>query len=81
MNMQQRRRLEEMLVAAMTSGLAHKGAEYRMPESMAIEYGRICYNLAVQDTLQMLKALEYGLVGVDIAETISDLHLSQKVTL
>jgi hypothetical protein len=81
MNMQQRRRIEEMLVAAMTSGLAHKGAEYRMPESMAIEYGRICYNLAIQDTLQMLKSLEYGSVGVDIAETISDLHMTQKVTL
>jgi len=35
-------RLLELLMAAMTSGLPHKGAKYMLPETLAIEYGRIC---------------------------------------
>lgn len=78
MTLTQRRRIEEMLVAAMTSGLTQKGPEYRLPESLAIEYGRICYNMAVEDMIKLVRALD---AGADLCEKISDFHLTRKVTL
>jgi hypothetical protein len=81
MNLAQRKRIEEMLIAAMTSGLKHKGPDYKLPESLAIEYGRICYNLAINDILAMLKLANLGDVGVQASEIVSDFYLTQKVTL
>jgi len=81
MTVTQRRRLEEMLVAAMTSGIAQKGGEYRMPETLAIEYGRLCYNMAVKDMLDMFIAFDFGEIGLEMSERLSDLHLTQKITL
>jgi hypothetical protein len=81
MTLEQRRRVEEMLVAAMTSGLTHKGPEYRMPESLAIEYGRLCYNMAVKDMLTVFKLADFGQTGLEIVDRLSDLHLTQRVTL
>jgi hypothetical protein len=81
MTLEQRRRIEEMLVAAMTSGIAHKGAEYRLPESMAIEYGRLCYNMAIKDAMDMFRALDLGAIGLEMHERMSDLNLTQKITL
>ena len=40
---------ENLLLATMTSGIKQKGPEYRLPESMAFEYGRLCYNQAIKD--------------------------------
>jgi hypothetical protein len=79
MTLLQRRRLEEMLMAAMTSGLAHKGAKYVLPESLAIEYGRICYNLAIQDVMSAFKCYDMGTTGMEIFERVSDLNLTQKI--
>lgn len=50
--------LLENLIAAMTSGIKHQGANYKMPESMALEYGRLCYNQAVRDVIKLLENLE-----------------------
>lgn len=49
--------LLENLVAAMTSGIKHMGASYKLPESMALEYGRLCYNQGVKDIIRLLENL------------------------
>lgn len=81
MTLNQRHRIEEFLIAAMTSGLVHKGPEYRLPESLAIEYGRLCYNLAVKDMLNVFKDADLGQTGLEVVERLSDLHLTQRVTI
>jgi hypothetical protein len=81
MTLEQRRRIEELLIAAMTSGLVNKGPEYRLPESLAIEYGRLCYNLAVRDMLTVFRAADFGQTGLEIVDRLSDLHLTQRVTI
>ena len=78
MTTDQERRLTEMLVAAMTSGLPHKGAKYMLPETLAIEYGRICYNLAIKDIRQMVQNLSHVDTRVELLEVLMDYELKQR---
>ena len=71
-------RLTELLVAAMTSGLPHKGAKYVMPESLAIEFGRLCYNQAIKDIMSIFKMSDFGQTGLEMCDRIQDLHLLQR---
>lgn len=71
-------RLTELLVAAMTSGLPHKGAKYVMPESLAIEFGRLCYNQAIKDTMSIFKMSDFGQTGLELCDRLQDLHLLQR---
>lgn len=69
--------LTEFLIAAMTSGLPHKGASYQLPESLAIEYGRLCYNQAIKDLQAIFKMSDFGQVGLEICDRTQDLHIHQ----
>lgn len=69
--------LLEFLVAAMTSGLHHKGATYNLPESLALEYGRLCYNQAIKDMMTMCKMSDFGQVGLELSDAIQGLHIHQ----
>jgi hypothetical protein len=71
-------RLLELLMAAMTSGLPHKGAKYMLPETLAIEYGRICYNLAIKDIRQMVQNLSHVDTRVELLEVLMDYELKQR---
>lgn len=72
------RMLLEFLIAAMTSGLPHRGATYQLPESLAIEFGRLCYNQAIKDMLTIYKAADFGNIGLELADRVQDLHIHQK---
>ncbi len=78
MTKDQERRLTEMLVAAMTSGLPHKGAKYILPESLAIEYGRICYNMAVKDVQEIIQNLSHVDTRIELMEVLVDYQLKQR---
>lgn len=78
MTTDQERRLTEMLVAAMTSGLPHKGAKYVLPESLAIEYGRICYNMAVKDIQEIIQNLSHVDTRIELMEVLVDYQLKQR---
>lgn len=78
MTTDQERRLTEMLVAAMTSGLPHKGAKYVLPESLAIEYGRICYNTAVKDIQEIIQNLSHVDTRIELLEVLIDYQLKQR---
>lgn len=71
-------RITEMLVAAMTSGLPHKGATYQLPESLAVEFGRLCYNQAIKDVMGVFKMSDFGQTGLEMCDRIQDLHLLQR---
>lgn len=73
--------LTEFLIAAMTSGLPHKGALYQLPESLAIEYGRLCYNQAIKDLQAIFKMSDFGQVGLEICDRTQDLHIHQRKTV
>jgi len=74
----QERRITELLVAAMTSGLPHKGAKYILPESLAIEFGRICYNMAIKDVVSFAKDLGHVDSRVELLEVLTDYELKQR---
>lgn len=74
----QERRITELLVAAMTSGLPHKGAKYVLPESLAIEFGRICYNLAVKDIQELVQNLSHVDTRIELLEVLVDYQLKQR---
>ena len=78
MTTDQERRLTEMLVAAMTSGLPHKGTKYVLPESLAIEYGRICYNMAVKDIQELVQNLSHVDTRIELLEVLIDYQLKQR---
>ena len=78
MTTDQERRITELLVAAMTSGLPHKGAKYVLPESLAIEFGRICYNLAVKDIQELVQNLSHVDTRVELLEVLVDYQLKQR---
>lgn len=68
----------EYLIAVMTSGLPHKGASYKLPESLALEYGRLCYNQAIKDMMAIFKMSDFGQVGLEICDRMQDLHVKGK---
>ena len=72
------RMMQEYLIAAMTSGLKHTGATYNLPESLAVEYGRLCYNQAIKDVMALCKMSDFGQAGLEICDAIQDLILHQK---
>lgn len=72
------RMLTEYLIAAMTSGLPQKGAQYNLPESLALEYGRLCYNQAIRDMQAMFKMSDFGQTGLEIMDSVQDLFIHQK---
>ena len=77
----QRAVFEEHLIAAMTSGLRQKGPNYQLPQSLAMEYARLCYNTGISDAMSLLKdsdALSKTTSVHDLAEALSSLHILQK---
>ena len=72
------RMLTEFLIAAMTAGLKHTGATYNLPESIALEYGRLCYNQAIKDMMTIYKMADFGTVGLELADRVQDLHIHQR---
>jgi len=62
----------------MTSGLEQKGALYKLPESLAFEYGRLCYNQAIKDMMMLYKMADFGQVGLELADRVQGLHIYQK---
>lgn len=72
------RMLTEFLIAAMTSGLPHKGGTYNLPESIAIEFGRLCYNQAIKDLQAIFKMSDFGQLGLELCDRTQDLHIHQK---
>ena len=78
MTTDQERRITELLVAAMTSGLPHKGAKYILPESLAIEFGRICYNMAVKDIQEIIQNLSHVDTRIELLEVLVDYQLKQR---
>ena len=72
------RMLTEYLIAAMTSGLPQKGATYSLPESLALEYGRLCYNQAIRDMQAMFKLSDFGQTGLEMSDSVQDLFIHQK---
>lgn len=78
----QRSTFIDNLMAAMTSGLRQKGPNYQLPESLAMEYGRLCYNQAVGDCIQYLYAVgrnsDSPLLCKDIADGMQLLHIKQE---
>jgi hypothetical protein len=72
------RMMQEYLIAAMTSGLKQTGATYNLPESLAVEYGRLCYNQAIKDIMALCKMSDFGQTGLEICDTIQDLIIHQK---
>lgn len=71
-------RITELLVAAMTSGLPHKGAKYVMPESLAIEFGRLCYNQAIKDIRRIIQDLSHVDTRVELLEVLMEYELKQR---
>lgn len=71
------RMILEFLIAAMTSGLPQKGATYNLPETLAVEFGRLCYNQAIKDMQAIFKMSDFGQVGLEISDRIQDLHIHQ----
>jgi uncharacterized protein (DUF2164 family) len=72
------RMMQEYLIAAMTSGLKQTGATYNLPESLAVEYGRLCYNQAIKDVMALCKGSNFGQTGLEISDAIQDLVIHQK---
>ena len=72
------RMLTEFLIAAMTSGLPQKGATYNLPETLALEFGRLCYNQAIKDMQAIFKMSDFGQVGLEISDRVQDLHIHQR---
>lgn len=70
------------LIAAMTSGIKHTGASYQIPESLANEYARLCYNTAIKDVIDYLyelgKQSKKELIAQDFADAIQLLHIKQE---
>lgn len=62
----------------MTSGLPQKGAQYNLPESLALEYGRLCYNQAIKDMQTIFKMSNFGQTGLEMSDRIQDLFIHQK---
>jgi hypothetical protein len=80
MNERNQRMFQEYLVAAMTSGLKHSGATYHVPESLAIEYGRLCYNQAIKDLMEVCRSSNFGQTGLEICDAVQYLHIHQRST-
>lgn len=78
MNENNEKMLTEYLIAAMTSGLKHTGATFKLPESLALEFGRLCYNQAIKDMLTLYKMRDYGQLGLELADSLQDLFIHQK---
>lgn len=78
MNENNEKMLQEFLIAAMTSGLPQKGATYNLPETLAVEFGRLCYNQAIKDMQALFKMSNFGQVGLEMSDRIQDLHIHQK---
>lgn len=71
-------RITEMLIAAMTSGLPHKGATYQLPESLAVEFGRLCYNQAIKDIRDVIQNLSHVDTRIELLEVLVDYELLQR---
>jgi hypothetical protein len=80
MNKQNEQMLTEYLMAAMTSGIKQTGATYQLPESMALEYGRLAYNQAIKDIMSMCKMSNFGQPGLELSDAIVDLIIHQRRT-
>ena len=80
MNKQNEQMLTEYLMAAMTSGIKQTGATYQLPESMALEYGRLAYNQAIKDIMQLCKMSNFGQPGLELCDAIVDLIIHQRRT-
>ena len=78
MNENNERMIMEYLIAAMTAGLKHTGATYNLPESVAVEFGRLCYNQAIKDMMAICKMSDFGQTGLEICDAVQDLHIHQK---
>ena len=72
------RMMLEYLIAAMTSGLKQAGATYNLPETLALEYGRLCYNQAIKDMQTVFTLSDFGQVGLELSDRIQDLHIHQR---
>lgn len=72
------RMMQEYLIAAMTSGLKQTGATYNLPESLAVEYGRLCYNQAIKDVFKLCRKYDFGETGLEICDRIQDLVIYQE---
>jgi hypothetical protein len=72
----QKQQMVEHLMAAMTSGLRQKGATYQLPESLAVEYGRLCYNQAIKDAIDLAKL---NSPEKDMFDSLQNLHIVQRV--
>jgi len=72
------RMMLEYLIAAMTSGLKQAGATYNLPETLALEYGRLCYNQAIKDMQAVFTLSDFGQVGLELSDRIQDLHIHQR---
>ena len=68
----------EFLIAAMTSGLPQKGATYNLPETLAVEFGRLCYNQAIKDMQAIFTVSNFGQLGLEVSDHLQDLHIHQK---
>lgn len=80
MNHAQQQMILENLVATMTSGIKQSGATYQLPESMAIEFGRLCYNQAVKDVMLLCTMSDFGQTGLEINDAMQDLNILQRNT-
>jgi hypothetical protein len=82
MNQHQANVFEDKVIAAMTSGIKQDQPTYQLPRSMALEYGRLCYNIAISDVIMYLYELgqrspEHLLITSDIADALVELHIKQ----
>ena len=78
MNENNEKMLQEFLIAAMTSGLPQRGATYNLPETLALEYGRLCYNQAIKDLQTIFKLSNFGLLGLEVSDHLQGLYIHQK---
>lgn len=74
---------ENHLIAAMTSGIKQKGATYQLPETLALEYGRLCYNHAISEVIQYLYELgkrspDSDLLMQDLADAVQLLVMKRE---
>jgi hypothetical protein len=78
MKPEQKQAMTEHLIAAMTAGLTHSGAIYKIPESIALEYGRLCHNYAINRVIAMFRGSDFGQTGLEIMDSIQELHILQR---
>lgn len=72
------RMLQIKLLLAMTSGIKQTGATYQIPESMALEYGRLCYNQAIEDLKNSGAGLDFGEAGLILSDALQSMPISRE---